>query len=111
MKVIKSIILLLMVIQISGCEDKKRIEDLEKKIECQRLESIISNGTIQVDMYQDKLNGLNKKAADWTLTEKELQEGKRVKQEIEKLTQSIDKSKAELQTRSCRDGAKVQPVG
>ena len=120
MKTIKSILLFVLVIQISGCEDKeqrRRIEMLEKKLECQQLESTISNARIELNQFREKLEEMKRKGADLSITEKELQEGKRLKEEVKKLTESIGKSKAELQQLSCSGSPKeppaatAQPVG
>lgn len=114
MKTIKSILLFVLVIQISGCEDKeqsRRIAILEKKLECQQLESTISNARIELNLSSEKLDEIKKKGCDLSITEKELQEGKRLKEEVRKLTESIEKSKAELQQLSCSGSPKEPPVG
>ena len=113
MKTIKSILLFVLVIQISGCEDKeqsRRIAMLEKKLECQQLESTISNTRIELNLSSEKLDELKKKGCDLSITEKELQEGKRLKEEVRKLTESIEKSKAEFQQLSCSGSPKESPA-
>ena len=114
MTTIKSILLLVLVIQISGCEDKeqsRRIEMLEKKLECQQLESTIPNARNELNRFREKLAEIKWKAAELSITEKELLEGKRLKEEVRKLTESIENSKAELQQLSCSGSPKEPPVG
>ena len=113
MKTIKSILLFVLVIQISGCEDKeqsRRIAMLEKEIECQKFESTISTARIELNQFREKLDELKRKAADLSITEKELQEGKRLKEEVRKLTESIEKSKAKFQQLSCSGSPKESPA-